>query len=194
LVFELKWTFAIYREQKMNVSSTQKKGNVDSETSSDDVPIANKKTGNWGGPLTVYPVVTNIPEFIAACKTKTEEEKVKDPAYAKLMELEKDPKFSFTRDKITAYYRDMPTCFKMPRASANAAYKALNDVVNEVTERNQNDVPEFVRATTAFVPHDASAAMRGELAVVVQGCVSNIERDNRQALKPFVKVLKRMRE
>lgn len=154
-----------------------KKG-VDSDSSDDEQPIA-KKPG-----LTVYPAVAATTDS----KKQTHDAKMRE---ARFLEVAKDPKFSQLRDKIVAYHRD----WSAPIATRKThTVKALEDMITEMSDHNQYIVPDFLRGVAQLIPPDVSCRVSGELMIVTQTCVAAIERENRATVKPFQKLLKRLRE
>ena len=160
----------------------QKKGGVDSDSSDDDQPIAKKVS--FVPVLTVYPAVAATTET----KKQTQEAKLRE---ARFQEVAKDPKYAQLRDKIMAYHRD----WSAPIATRKAyTVKALEDMITEMNDHHQYTVPDFLRGVAQLIPPDVPCRVSGELMIVTQTCVAAIERENRATVKPFQKLLKRLRE
>lgn len=159
-----------------------KKG-VDSDSSDDDQPIAKKPV--FVPVLTVYPVVA---ASTTDTKKQTQDAKMRE---ARFLEVTKDPKYAQLRDKIMAYHRD----WSAPIATRKTyTVKALEDMINDMNDHHQYTVPDFLRGVAQLIPPDVSCRVSGELMIVTQACVAAIERENRATVKPFQKLLKRLRE
>ena len=175
--------------QQTLMTTPVKSGGKYSDDSSDDEPLMTKHTKKNGG-LVVIPIPTPVAlpspvPFVTA--NKFQETKARE---AKLHEISKDPKFGSVRDKIVAFGKE-----EQKKYSAKYTVGGVQEFLREVTENHDNVViPDFLRSVAQLIPQDTSAAVRGELSVVTQVCVAGIDRVHRENVKPFEKILKRLRE
>jgi hypothetical protein len=146
---------------------SQRHANKNEDSDTDDEPIA-KKLG-----LTVHPVPMVVVPLTIKCGDR------RASLQNDIMALH-----TATWNKVTgeAHARCIKCC------------NEIEALIRDLKAANRETVPVFLRAAAHLIPHDLVTADRAELSIFTNTCLSNGEMLGREMVKPYERLLKRIRE